>query len=738
MDRIIQPYSAPGSAVGVASATAPAPMLAPPKSPSDFVRAARRGLPVVIVLTALSGVIGSAYVMRLPPVYRATGHVQIEPPRFDANLAVILSGNVIPTNDRETSEKFVPNRLAWLQGRSLAAEVIGPGELGVGQGYEGNPEGEILANISHRRFQPGTNIFEIALEGSDPERVSKLLTALLERFKARIRKESDATLTNATGQSVISIKAIQKQIDDLTGVIGTAIAATPIFAPGGKNLLLEDYTTLKAHLLTKKARYEDLRHEERIAAMFPGLRDLAPPSKYEARITYLEERGEYYRDQLEQAARLVRREKLNTDPATRRWAKLLNKVYDDLDAYRKLDVEAPEKPDRTAISLAHAAEEIRQIDREVKSQFAEIQTTMPVFDQYQSLVADREGKRQQLAGIREKLSQFEMVSATKPETVTILQVPTEPGSPARPNRPMLIVLCTMAGLVVGLGLVTGREYLDRSVKVPEHLTLGLGLPILSVIPRMRRIAKLQRGGHLWTANDPLSPEADSYRILRAGLIGAAGPKSSIVTLLVTSAKPGEGKSTTALNLALTCARAGERTLLIDADLRRPTLAEVFDAAEPNVGLVEALKGEMPWQRAVVRTDVANLDFLPTGDPSGVPIEILGTLELRQLIAAVSGQFQRVIIDAPSVLGMADCRMLGRTVDAAILVVRSGAHAMLPLRRAKEMLAQSRVPIAGVVFNGLTDDLDNWSSHAASLPTVARPSRSALNAPPVEAEYAATS
>jgi len=736
MERIIQPYGAPGSAARLTPASGPAPMLAPPKTTSDFVRAARRGLPVVLVLTAISGVLGAAYVMRMPAVYRATGHVQIEPPRFDSSLAVILAGNAIPTHDREMSEKFVPNRLAWLQGKGLAAEVIHRREMGVGLGFEGNPEGEILANISNRRFQPGTNIFEIALEGSDPDRVSKLLTELLDAFKARVQKESNDTLEKATSTSNLSITAIGKEIELLNDEIAKVMKESPYFAPG-KHMLVEDFTTLKLQILSKKARYEDLRHEARISEMYPGLREQAAPSKVEVKIAALEERSEYYREQLDQAARLVRRENLDTDPATRRWSKLLSQTYDAIDAIRRLEIGTGEMPDRAAIGLEHAGEEIRLMDRELKAQFAEIQLTMPNYDRYQSLLIDREGKRNRLAAIREKLSQFEMVSATTSPPVTILQAPTVPTAPSRPNRPMLIVLFTMVGLVLGLGLVTGREYLDRSVKVPEHLTLGLGLPILSVIPRMRRAAKLQRGGHLWTANAPLSAEADAYRNLRAGLIGASGPKSPIVTLLVTSAKPGEGKSTTALNLALTCARAGERTLLIDADLRRPSLAEVFDATEPNVGLVEALKGEMPWQRAVVRTDIPNLDFLPTGDPSGVPIEILGTLELRQLIAAVSGQFQRVIIDAPAVLGMADCRMLGRTVDAAILVVRSGAHEMLPLRRAKEMLAQSRVPIAGVVFNGLTDGLDNWSSHAAGLPIVTRSPREALDAPMAE-EVAATS
>src|SRR5262249_56240122 len=140
-------------------------------------------------------------------------------------------------------------------------------------------------------------------------------------------------------------------------------------------------------------------------------------------------------------------------------------------------------------------------------------------------------------------------------------------------------------------------------------------------------------------------------------------------LLVTGEKAGEGKSTTALNLAATCARAGERTLLLDVDLRRPTLNDVFREErgddEPNAGLVDVLRGDLPWQRTVVRTDIPNLDFLPTGDPHDVPIEILGTLELRQLILGLTNHYDRVILDGPAVLGLADCRMLGRVVDGAL-------------------------------------------------------------------------
>ena len=130
----------------------------------------------------------------------------------------------------------------------------------------------------------------------------------------------------------------------------------------------------------------------------------------------------------------------------------------------------------------------------------------------------------------------------------------------------------------------------------------------------------------------------------------------------------------------------------------------------DVGLVDVLRGELPWQRTVVQTDLPNLDFLPTGETRDIPIEILGTLELRQLLIGLANHYDRVILDGPAVLGLADCRMLGRVVDAACSSSARGLTRCGPLQRAKAMLEQSRVVLAGVVFNGLYEDLQNWSSY----------------------------
>jgi Mrp family chromosome partitioning ATPase len=148
-------------------------------------------------------------------------------------------------------------------------------------------------------------------------------------------------------------------------------------------------------------------------------------------------------------------------------------------------------------------------------------------------------------------------------------------------------------------------------------------------------------------------------------------------------------------------------------LRRPSLRDVFIDEGPETeihGLVDVLRGELPWQRTVRHTELPNLDFIPTGDTRSIPIEILGTLELRQLLVALSHHYDRVILDGPAVLGLADCRVLGRIVDSSLLVVRSASMQMITLHRAKVMLEQSHVAIAGVVFNGLSEDINNWSSY----------------------------
>ena len=418
---------------------------------------------------------------------------------------------------------------------------------------------------------------------------------------------------------------------------------------------------------------------------------------------------------MEEIKRRVRN--FNSDPSAKANAVKLKQVMDTIERYKAAHPVAPPAGDPSEALVAQMREDIRADEATAAALLKESQESLPEHQMFLNYLEERQQKSDRIATMQEKLGNFEILSRSQKPSVEIVGISPEPSTPVRPKRALSIAIGVIFSLGLGIALVCFLEHLDHSVKVPEHLSMGLTLPLFGVIPRIRRTAMASRGGHLWTPGIPESIEADAYRNLRASLIGSSARHGPIVTLLVTSAKAGEGKSTTALNLAATCARAGERTLLLDVDLRRPSLAAVFrdEDDETNLGLVDVLRGDLPWQRTVARTELPNLDFLATGDTRDIPIEILGTVELRQLLIALSHHYDRVILDGPATLGLPDCRMLGPFVDAALLVVRSGTHQLRPLQRAKAFLEQSNVVLAGVVFNGLCEDLENWSSYGPNTP-----------------------
>jgi polysaccharide biosynthesis transport protein len=726
MDRILQPHSPSHTAprgVGatgrpvvvphpIASGHAPAPQ----KSAGDFLRALRRRIWIVlIVATAVAGS-GSAWVVRQPDVYRATAQILIEPPRFDAAAINFLNGGGHAGMDQYSIERYVPNKIAFLRSRALAEFVVAEPSNEHLLGSSPEPAQEISDGIQPRML-PLTTIFDVSLEDQDPERAAGLLEATIKEFERRVKDENSASIDESKRFATKSLKQFNEELKGIDTAIDGILKETPIFSPTGKSLLEEELVQTKSFIMQKRIHFDELSQEDRMARLYPALRkqettpldrDIAELRAYKKQLV----------SQLQKFKEMISAAKFDNDVSTRFVSGKLEKVMDELEELEQQRA-AQIGPDPTGASLALAGEEIRKLEQRAKGLMDQMQRTMPQFQSYLTKLKERDQKLEQIYGMQRKYSEFDLLSQTLKKPVTTQRHAVVPTTPVRPKRAMLIAVFSVLGLALGMAFVCFLEFLDHSVKVPEHLTAGLGLPILGVVPRMRRLARMYRGGHLWTPGIPRSIEADAYRNLRASLLSLPGREGSVVTLLVTSAKAGEGKSTTALNLAATCAKAGERTLLIDCDLRRPSLGEVFtdeeeggDPEQPRLGLVDVLRGELPWQRTLRRTGIPNLDFMPAGDPTGIPIEILGSLELRQLIVAVSGHYHRVIIDGPAVLGMADCRMLGRLVDTSVMVVRSGAHELRPLMRARAMLEQSRVPLAGLVFNGITDDLDNWSSYGS--------------------------
>ncbi len=676
------------------------------KTPSDYLRAIRRRFWLILAVAIPVATAGTMHVLRMQPVYSVSSSIEIKQPRVDQNIrGLIARGDTSP--GEAADEKYIPNTLALLNSKSLAEEVVNDPALGLPpSALEGDPAADLMSKIKYRQI-PQSNFYTVTLEGRDPDRITRTLNFLLNKFQARTDRESRDASEQAASQASATMTTYIQQLKFIEEDLTNHILKSSSLAPGGNNLKQAEYETIRQHLLFQRQQATGLQRDAQLAASRPSAQGAMNPA--DGRIAELEGLKKNLNKRLAQAQRIA---KDPDDPAIVMARKELKEVEESLarfqDKGQAIDEPSPaEVYDRI---LADAFGEIRATEEHLSTAMTDMKQAMPEFHKYTTLMSEREQKFKQVADLKEKLAAFSMLAATQKPPVKIVDQASEPTSPLRPNRSAYIMGFIIASLGLGLALVCFLEHIDHSVKVPEHLTAGLSLPLFGVVPRMLRNARNHRGGHLWTPGIPDSVEADAYRNLRASLLGASLGSKPMITLLVTSAKAGEGKSTTALNLAATCARAGERTLLMDVDLRRPSLDDVFSRAE-GTGLVDVLRGDLPWQRTVVQTDLPNLDFLPTGDTRDVPIEVLGSLELRQLLISLSEHhYDRVILDGPAVLGLADCRMLGRIVDAAVMVVRSGSQELRPLQRAKAMLEQSQVHIAGLIFNGLSEDLRNWSSY----------------------------
>jgi non-specific protein-tyrosine kinase len=274
-------------------------------------------------------------------------------------------------------------------------------------------------------------------------------------------------------------------------------------------------------------------------------------------------------------------------------------------------------------------------------------------------------------------------------------LPTDPVKPT-PLRDALLGLAL--GLVLGLGLAFLTDFLDDKLKSAEDIArYGQGIPTVAEIPT---IARERNGRRLVALDDPASGAAETYRSLRTSLRLIA-LRSPIRMLLVTSSMASEGKTTTAANLAVTMARTGIQVVLVDLDLRRAHIAEIFEGTNER-GLMSVLVGEAKIEETMIEVPVAAglppLRVLPAGPLPPNPSEVMSAGRLGDVLAELRDSADMVIIDSPPVVPVTDAVVLANRVDSVLMIVKAGRTRRRHLSRSIEMLKQADAPIIGAVLN----------------------------------------
>jgi len=309
--------------------------------------------------------------------------------------------------------------------------------------------------------------------------------------------------------------------------------------------------------------------------------------------------------------------------------------------------------------------------------------------------------RQTYNDLLSRLNDAQLSSQIKATAVKVLDRAEPPRSPIEPQPVRNLTVALLLGLVLGVGLASLAENLDRRIKDPEDAVRYLRLPLLTVIPGFalsRGVGKAEGKARLVTIDEPRSHPAECYRNLRTSILFSTGrpvPK----TILITSAVGGEGKSTTSANLAVVMSQSGRKVLLIDADLRRPSQHRYF-ARKGSGGIVRLLKESCRPEDAVQHSFVENLDVLLCHEIPANPSELLGSERMREVIEHFRNHYDAVVIDSPVIISVPDTLILASRSEAVIMVHRPGAAARDMVRHAREKLDEVKANIRGLVLNSV--------------------------------------
>jgi capsular exopolysaccharide synthesis family protein len=289
----------------------------------------------------------------------------------------------------------------------------------------------------------------------------------------------------------------------------------------------------------------------------------------------------------------------------------------------------------------------------------------------------------------------EMTLTIASSNVSVLQImePARiPKQPIKPRRGLVLQFSLLAGLFAGLFLAFFAEHLDTAIRSQEDVEQALKVPFLDIVPLLDK-----RTAPLFIAREPASLAAESLRTIRTGVTLSAIDAPPKV-ILVTSSVPNEGKTTISANLAVAFAQMGESVLVVDTDMRRHNLHELFGLG-PSPGLSDVLGSPETLTASLKSSDVhPNLMVLTGGTTVPNPAEMLGSVRMRQLIAAVSGRFDRVILDAPPLRVFSDALVLSQLADGVILVVWGGSTPRALIQQSIEGLRGVRASMLGVVLN----------------------------------------
>ena len=318
--------------------------------------------------------------------------------------------------------------------------------------------------------------------------------------------------------------------------------------------------------------------------------------------------------------------------------------------------------------------------------------------EYTTLKSEAESAHAQLDSVLKELRQMETEQTVNSAGIEIEEHAELPGAPVRPSKSKLVGIGGFLGLLGGLGFIFVLYFMDSSIRTVSQAENTFNVPVIAAVPIL---TATEGKTVLPTFSDPQSFVAEAFRGLRASLL-LQDRETPLRTIVVCSAIPGEGKSFCAANLAAAFAQAGLKTLLIDADLRLPTIHSYFNITQDEAasGLPAVLSGRTTLSSSVLKSQIPTLDLLLTTTPADSPAELLSGIRLPLVLDEAAGKYDRVVIDSAPLNAVSDTMLIMPKADAILLVVRAGQTPSSETKGALQKISSGKMKPLGLILNYL--------------------------------------
>jgi capsular exopolysaccharide synthesis family protein len=611
------------------------------------------------------------------PLYRSSVRLLIE---LEDERSLTMEGltTTNSSNYMQDPEPYFQTQYRILTGRDLARRVVT--RL---QGREAATDGAIGEFASHISVEPvrASRLVDVVFVSPDPGLAATSANTLAEEY---VQQNLELRRQNMER----SLEWLAQELARQKTIVEASERAMAQYREDQDALSLEDRQNIviaRLNQLNEAAtRARTIRAQKE--SLYRRLDTLGTRTTADSIPEILQ--NPYIQSLKSQVAELERRKALLSERYGDKHPEMLTVNASIQDATRQLNVEIA----RAVESIRHDYDSARLEEQTLASALEEQKDLATDLDRksvtYTVLQRDAQSNRELYQTLLRREKELQVLANSRGNNVRLVERAAVPQAPFSPNLRRAVMLGAIVAFLVAIGLVLGLDYLDDTIKTPEDIT-RLGLPFLALIPAVRSgRSRPTLAGH----ND----FSEAIRSLRTSIALSTRQGGSIV--LVTSAQPLEGKTTTACNLATALAYGGAKVLLIDADMRRPGVHKGF-GLENRCGLSELLSGQAHLTQAVQRLAEPNLWIMPAGSTPPNPSELLASGRMEALLGEVqNGPFDWVIVDTPPVLAVTDASILTQWVSGVAFVVGSEMTRRRLAERAIETLAAGRPRILGAVLN----------------------------------------